>query len=57
MDLKIIGEPNIDFFTDLQKLATKHNIAIMTAQQKKKKTFPTVSDVWIKIKYGYWRTK
>ncbi len=35
MELKIIGEPTIDFWSDLQKLAVKHKIAIMTSQQKK----------------------
>ena len=35
MELKIIGETNNDFFSDLQKLAIKHNIAIVTAIQNK----------------------
>ena len=53
MDLKIIGEPSIDFFADLQKLAIKHNVAIMTAQQKKKKISRRIRDLWIKICYGF----
>lgn len=57
MKLEIIGEPNLDFYSDLQKLAIKHKVAIMTMQQKKKKSFLSMKDIWIKICYGNWRTE
>jgi predicted SprT family Zn-dependent metalloprotease len=45
MELKIIGETGLDFFTDLQKLAMKHKIAIMTSQQKKESTSSDTEDL------------
>lgn len=45
MKLEIIGEPNLDFYSDLQKLAIKYKVAIMTMQQKKKKSFLSMKEV------------
>ena len=35
MELKIIGDVNMDFFADLKNLAMKHKVGIVTGQQKK----------------------